>query len=207
MDPFTLAMVAGTGLNVVGKLMGGASSAAIDRVQAQAYGTRANAAKLNTDLLSTQADVAHEGLGFAASKERETLGKIAEAGRVTLAAQRSYFAGGNLDPTFGSPLLMQTITAGRVKTDMGLAETTFAIDKANVLSNEANIRGQAAGQASSALTALYGQMGMQMKGDADLTAGYIGAGTALLSGVGGLKGADFSMPNFFNGMPGGSLTA
>lgn len=209
MDPFTLAMVAGTGLNVFGKLMSGSSSSAIDKMQAQAYGARADAAKLNVDLLNSQADVAHEGIGYAASKERETLGKIAEAGRTTLAAQRSYFAGGNLDPTFGSPLLVQSLTAGRIKTDMGLAETSFAIDKANVLSNEANIRGQAAGQAATALSSIYSMKAMNEKADADLMAGYFGAGTALLSGIGmagKFGGGDFSI-TAFKGLPGGSLTA
>ena len=186
MDPFTLAMLAGAGINAIGKLMGGASASAIDSIQAQA-------AQTNTELLGTQADIAHMGVDFAASKERLSLGKIAEAGRQTLSAQRSYFAGNNLDPTFGSPLLVQAMTAGRVATDMDLAKTTFAIEKANALGNEAALRGQAAGSASQALA-------YTVKGSADETAAVFGAATSLLSGVGAV-GKGFSMPKFdFSGL-------
>lgn len=194
MDPFTLAAVAGAGINAVGKLMGGASAAAMDANQAAAYGVQASTAKTNTDLLNTQADIADLGVGFAGSKEKQALGKIAEAGRQTLSAQRSYFAGNNLDPTFGSPLLAQALTAGRVSTDMDLAKASFAVDKANALSTEANIRGQAAGSAGQALSSMYGQLNANLKGSADMTAGWLGAGTALLSGVGALKSGGFSMP-------------
>jgi len=193
MDPFTIAMMASTGLNAIGKLMGGASSSAMDAVQANAYGVQAGVARTNTDLLNSQADVAGMGVDFAASKENATLGKIAEAGRQTLSAQRSYFAGNNLDPSFGSPLLAQALTAGRISTDIDLAKTSFAIDKANALGNEAALRGQAAGSAGQALTSLYGQLGAMMKGSSDMTAGILGAGSALLSGVTGMaKGGGFS---------------
>jgi len=208
MDPFTIAMLAGTGINAIGKLMSGSSSAAIDRLQSQGYetqakvyDTRAQVDNLNTDLLNQQADVAGMGVDFAASKERQTLGKIAEAGRQTLSAQRSYFAGNNLDPTFGSPLLVQAMTAGRVATDMDLAKASFAIDKANALSNEATLRGQAAGSAGqglsdmlSASAARIGAAGYTERAHADMTAGYFGAATSLLSGVGGLGKGGFSMP-------------
>jgi hypothetical protein len=224
MDPFTIASLIGTGVNVVGKLMGGSSSAAMDRAQSQAYltqaegydtqakvyDTKASIDNLNTGILNEQADVAGMGVDFAASKERDTLGKIAEAGRQTLSAQRTYFAGNNLDPTFGSPLLAQAMTAGRIATDMDLAKTSFAIDKANALSNEATIRGQAAGSVGQGLSdmlsasatrlsasAARASAGMALqKADADTQAGYFGAATALLSGVGGLKGYSFSMPTF-----------
>lgn len=193
MDPFTIAMAASAGINAIGKLMGGASASAMDANQAAAYGVQAKTAQTNTDLLNKQADVADMGVDFAGSKEKQALGKIAEAGRQTLSAQRSYFAGNHLDPTFGSPLLTQAITAGRVATDMDLAKASFAVDKANALTTEANLRGQAAGSAGQALTSLYNQANAQMKGSADMTAGYLGAASALLSGAGSLgKGA--SMP-------------
>ncbi len=196
MDPFTLAMIASSGVSAIGKLMAGASSSAMDKLQAQAYGVQAQTSETNTGILNEQADVAGLGVDFAASKEREQLGQIAEAGRQTLSAQRSYFAGNNLDPTFGSPLLMQAMTAGRISTDMDLAKTSFAVDKANALSNEASLRGQAAGSAGQALTSLMNQSSALMKSSADLTAGYLGAATSLLSGAAGVAkgGGSFSMP-------------
>lgn len=196
MDPLTLMTIASTGITAIGKLMAGSSASAIDKNQANAYGVQAGVAQTNTGLLNEQADVAGMGVDFAASKEREQLGKIAEAGRQTLSAQRSYFAGNNLDPSFGSPLLAQAMTAGRVATDMDLAKTSFAIDKANALSNEAALRGQAAGSAGQALTSLYSQASTQMKGSADMTAGYLGAATSLLSGAADIAKGGFSMPKF-----------
>lgn len=203
MDPFTLAMMASAGVNAIGKLMGGASASAMDKIQANAYGVQAGVAQTNTDLLNTQADVAGMGVDFAGSKERQALGAIEEAGRQTLSAQRSYFAGNNLDPTFGSPLLVQALTAGRVATDRNLAEASFAIDKANALSNVAALRGQAAGSAGQALTSLYGQMGATIKASADMTAGVIGAATSLLSGVGAAGKGGFSFPSFSSSGGGG----
>lgn len=197
MDPFTLLALGGTAVNVIGKLMGSSSEKAIDLnkasafdVNAQAYDTRGMVDDLNAKLLGGQADVAGLGVDFAASKERQALGKIAESGRQTLATQRSYFAGGNLDPTFGSPLQLQAVTAGRISTDMEITKASFAIDRANALTTEANLRGQAAGAAGSAVTDSYSAAAARLsaasersKGDADMTAGYLGAGTALLSGL------------------------
>lgn len=188
MDPFTLAMIAGAGINAIGKFMSGSSASTIDKMQAQAAGVQAESARTNASLLGDQADIAGLGVDFAASRERQALGKIAETGRSTLEAQRSYFAGGNLDPTFGSPLLVQAVTAGRIQTDVNLTQSQFAIDKANALTTEANIRGQQAGQTSAALNAMISGAAYGKKADADYTAGLIGAGTALLSGVAGFKG-------------------
>lgn len=244
MDPFTIAALVGTGVNIVGKLMGSSSQAAMDRAQSQAYLTQAKGydtqaqaqdtqAKiydtkvsidgLNAGILNQQADIAGMGVDFAASRERSVLGKIADAGRETLSAQRSYFAGNNLDPTFGSPLLVQAMTAGRIATDMDLAKTSFAIDKANALSNEATIRGQAAGAVGQGLSDMLGasatrltaaatrssadaaraSAGMALqKADADTQAGYFGAATAMLSGVSALKGVSF--PSFSSGGGGGT---
>ncbi|MFT4115423.1 hypothetical protein [Bradyrhizobium sp.] len=194
MDPFTLATVASAGVNAIGKLLSGSSSSTIDKMQAQAYGVQADTAKTNAGILNTQADIAGMGVDFAASKERAALGKIAEIGRTTLASQRSYFAGNNLDPTFGSPLVVQAVTAGRIATDMDLTKAQFSIDAANAKTTEASLRGQAAGAESSALTAMIGQAGAMAKSSSDMMAGILGAGSAFLSAAGSLGKGGFSMP-------------
>lgn len=182
MDPFTLLAIAGTGINIIGKLMGSSSASAMDALQGQAYAKSGEIGDFNAGLLSGQADIAHEGIDFAASKEASTIGKITEAGRATLAAQRTFFAGGNLDPTFGSPLLAQALTAGRVTTDIDLAKASFAIDKANALTTEANIRGQAATSKGNADVARINAQIMAQKVDSDTMAGYFGAASSFLSG-------------------------
>lgn len=171
---FPWLMAASAGVNAVGKLMSGASQSAMDALQAKQYDNRAA-------LDDTNAEIAGMGVDFAASKEKTELGKIAEAGRSTLAAQRSYFAGSNLDPSFGSPLLVQGQTAGRIQTDINIAETSYAIDKANALTSKASYQSQSASDLLSASMARY-------KGDADMTAGVLGAASALLSGLSGSPG-------------------
>jgi hypothetical protein len=192
MDPFTIAALGSTAINVVGKLFGGSSASAADEAQAASYDRRAGIDDFNAMLYGTQADVAHLGVDFAASKERTELGKVFEAGRQTLAAQRSYFAGGNLDPTFGSPLLVQAVTAGRVSTDAEIAKASFAISKADALTTEANLRGQSYSATLQAGSDRASASALRDKGDADMISGFLGAGTSLLSGVGSMSGGGFS---------------
>lgn len=212
---------AGTGLNIIGKLMAGSSQKALAGVQADAYLNQsegfkeqsrsfldqADVAKTNVGLLNTQADIAGLGVDFAGSKLRQVLGQIAESGRQTLAAQRSYFAGNNLDPSFGSPLLAQAITAGRVASDMDIAKASFAVDRANALSNEATLRGQAAGAAGqvvasmgsaagatrSSINSIYSAMSARMGGDAASRTAVLGAGTSLLAAGGTIMQSGLSM--------------
>lgn len=195
MDPFTLAAL-GSGVNALGKLLSGASSNAISKLQSQVYEVNAEVGKTNADILSKQADVAELGEGFAWAKGRVQQARIEDAGRQTLASQRSFFAGNNLSASFGSPLLIQALTAGKVQTDVDLTRAGAAIEAANAKSTAANIRGQAAGQQANSLSNLVSSIGARIKGNADLTAGFLGAGTALLSGASSFSKGGFSLPNF-----------
>ncbi|EKS26521.1 hypothetical protein, partial [Afipia felis] len=110
---FPLLAFGGGVVNAIGKLMSGASSSAIDKLQSQVYGTNAEVSKTNAEILGTQADTAELGIGFAWAKERTQEARIEDAGRQTLASQRSFFAGNNLSSSYGSPLLIQALTAGK----------------------------------------------------------------------------------------------
>lgn len=201
MDPFTMALMAASGgVNAIGKLMAGASSQAMAGISAQIYGNNATTANSNADLLDTQANIADMGVDFSWAKAKTQIGRIEEQGRQVLSTQRSYFAGNNLDPTFGSPLLTQALTAGRVQSDVDLTKAGAAIEAADAKTRAANIRGQAAGQRGSALSQLYSQAGAIMKGDADMTAAYFGAATSLLS-------AGASMSGGFGGGGGGGVAS
>lgn len=185
------ALAAGAG--VLGSLMSGSSKKASSLIQAASYGAQADLARANTGILNTQADAAELGVDFAASRQRLHLGQIMEQGRQTLAAQRSYFAGNNLDPTFGSPLVTQAITASRIQSDVDMTGVNFEVERANVKSNVATLRGQAAASAGQALTALHGKAAAEIGGDAFEAAGWLGAGTALLKGFSGLSGLNFGI--------------
>lgn len=180
------ALAAGAG--IIGNLLSGSSRKAGSALQSASYGAQADLARANTDILNTQADTAELGVDFAASRQRMQLGQIMEQGRQTLAAQRSYFAGNHLDPSFGSPLVTQAVTASRIQSDVDMTGVNFEVERANVKSNVATLRGQAAGSAGQALTALYGKAAAEIGGSAAETAGWFGAGTALLKGFSGMSG-------------------
>ncbi|MFT0876008.1 hypothetical protein VRZ08_05565 [Rhodopseudomonas sp. G2_2311] len=180
------ALAAGSG--IIGSLLSGSSKKAASDLQSASYGAQADLALANTDILNTQADTAELGVDFAASRQRLQLGQIMEQGRQTLAAQRSYFAGNHLDPSFGSPLVTQAVTASRIQSDVDMTGVNFEVERANVKSNVATLRGQAAGSAGQALAALYGKAAAEVGGSSAETAGWLGAGTALLKGFSGMSG-------------------
>lgn len=217
MDPITIALaVAGSAVKAFGAVKAGAASYENSLRQAEGYDTqlevsdvnagiqRRNAGQQNfaADILTTQADVADLGVDFAWSKARNNIAKVQDQGREVLAAQRSSFAAGNLDPTFGSPLLAQAITAGRIAADVDIIEAGAAIEAADAVTRAANIRFSAAGQRANAATSLNNELGIDLnkkvllqsklsalkKGEADLDAGYIGAASAFLQGASSLSG-------------------
>lgn len=203
MDPFTIGLtIAATGLQAFGKLSAGASSANAAVAegdlllqQANLYGLNADTAKFNAEILSKQAEIAELGEDFAYAKARLQKGRISEAGRVTMAAQRTEFAGRNIDPTFGSPLVAQAVTAGRIAQDLDLTDAGAAVEAADAKSRAANIRGQAVaaqGQVVSSLgqklTASLKSRALFSKSGDDVMSGVIGAASSLLSGAAKLGG-------------------
>lgn len=182
MDPFTIATLASAGVNAIGKLMSGASSSAMDKLQSQIYGINAGISENNVSSLESQATVAAGGAGVAAAEGNLTVGRIQTQGAATIAAQRNYFASSNVDPTYGSPLLTMARTAGRVASDVDIARAGAAISAANAKASGASLMMQAAGQQGQALGSLLNEAGADMKSSSDTMAGYFGAATALLSG-------------------------
>jgi hypothetical protein len=177
MDPFTLAAIAGAGVGAIGKLMAGASSSAMDRIQSQIYATNAGIEQQNAKNLEGQATV-------AADEGNLTVGRIQQQGAATIASQRNFFASSNVDPTYGSPLLTMARTASRVASDVDIARASAALQSAN-------FKTQSAGQQGQALTSLLQESGADMKSSSDLTAGYLGAATSLLTGIGAAGGIGF----------------
>lgn len=203
MDPFTIGlMMASTALSAGGKVFAGISQSRADAAegelalqQADLYGLNAETAKSNVGILSTQAEIAGMGEDFAYAKARLQKGRISEKGRVTLAAQRTEFASRNVDPTFGSPLLIQAVTAGRVAQDMDLTDAGAAVEAADAKTRKANILNQAAGAQGQVVTSIGQQLTASLKARAlfsksedDVVSGVLGAATSLLSGAAGMSG-------------------
>lgn len=197
MDPFTLAALAGGGIGAIGKLMAGASSSAMDKIQSQIYATNAGISETNASSLESQATVAAGGAGVAAAEGNLTVGRIETQGAQTIAAQRNFFSSSNVDPTYGSPLLTMARTAGRVASDVDIARAGAAIASANAKASGASLLTQAAGQQGQALSSLMSEQGADLKSSSDLTAGFFGAATSLLSGF-ALAGKGGGLPGSMN---------
>lgn len=82
---------------------------------------------------------AREGLFGAAVQS----GAIADRGDQIEGAQTAYYASGNIDPSFGSPLVMLAENADRVQRDI-------AITQSNALTRSAALYGKASDQAARA---------------------------------------------------------
>lgn len=175
-DPATMAMMAkgakagGGLLGAYGKLVEGHTAHLLGGFQADMYGA-------NARILSKQAEMAELGADFAFSRARVNESRVREAGEDTLAAQRTWYASNYLDPAYGSPMVHQAMTAGQVEADVDLIRATAAIEAADAISRGANLRIQSASQIMNAELSRF-------KGSAARMAGYIGAGTALLSSAG-----------------------
>lgn len=195
-DPGTILGVAGLGAQVGGAFMKGTTDAEnyVDKakysmLQADMYGETADAALGNLDLLRTQAAIAHGNVDIAQAKGRLDESRVTEAGHKTLVAQKLSFAYRNIDPTYGSPLVMQAKAAGDIETDIGLVRAGTAISVAQALTGEANVEQQGLGQANAAVTARGNAIlsltnaGMNLRNaDNQGPATILSAGTSLLTG-------------------------
>lgn len=171
-DPFNLfaSMAAG------GKLVEGAAG----------YGSHSQAANLaegNAELLRTQAEIAKGNADLAITRGNydEFLSRR-KTGHV-LSAESAHFAGGHVDPTFGSPLVIQGYSAAQGETDAQLIRARAMTERADALTGAANISGQSAAQ----LYKASAESGAALV--AALTAP-INAGTAFLTTKSMWKGLD-----------------
>jgi hypothetical protein len=175
---------ASAGLGAAGKLYAGFAGSSAARISAGIE--RDNAA-----LLDTQGDIAKESAGLSLTKGAWEADRVAGKVGAAAAARRSYFAGHNIDPTSGSPLLMEGFSAAQGATDMALAAAKGEVGYAEGLTRASSIYGQAASQqwkaAQDEQTAITSRI-----------SGIFGAGTTLLSAAAspwaGLSGATGASP-------------
>lgn len=169
MDPLTLMALGSTALSSIGKLASGFMGSSLDKLQQ-------SIANSNTQLLVDKANLeAQAGQVPLAEGRLEQARTMATINR-TLGAETGKFAASNLDPTYGSPLLLQGFTAGQGATDLALIGARANLGYASALTTSAGTMAQAAGSAGQA--AAFG-----MKASQDIITGILGAGSSLLSGL------------------------
>ncbi len=187
----------GTGLKAYGALQEGQTKSRNDManaefasLQADAFNNQAAVATTNLGLLRTQAEIAKGNVDIAEAKGALDQSRVTLAGDKTLIAQRVNYSYRNIDPAYGSPLVLAGKTAATIETDIGLVRASTAIAKAGALTGVANIEQSAFGQSAAAVTASQNALLSFKKagvyaGNAgsDLWAGEIGAGTAVITGI------------------------
>lgn len=174
-----LAMFASAGISAAGKLYEGFA-------KSEAGKMAAGIDRDNADLLDRQGEIAKQTAGLSLTKGAFDVSQVARALRSTQAGNSSFYAGRNIDPTSGSPLLMQGFSAAQGATDMALAAAKGEVGYAEGLTRSANIFGQAASQQWKAAQD-------EQQATTARISGMFGAATALLSmrstpwgGIGGM---------------------
>lgn len=159
-DPGTILSMAGAGASAYGRMQQGAMEAdnnlaksKFSLLQADLYGDSANAAEGNLDLLRTQAEIARGNVAITEAKGRLNESRVRAQGDKVLAGQSLSFSYRNIDPAYGSPLVMQGKAAADIETDIGLVRAGTAIERAAALTGVANIQSSALSQANAAVTA------------------------------------------------------
>lgn len=165
-DPMTMMMIAG-GVQAGGKIFEGLAGSASSKIAA-------GFADANADILDTQGQTrriaADTDLIRGNYDEFLTRRKVGQV----LAAETVQTVKSGADPTYGSPLVVQGFSAAQGETEAQLIRARTAATFADDLSGVASIYGQAAGQRFKASSE-------RQNARTKLIAGYIGAGTSMLS--------------------------
>lgn len=161
----------GTALQAGGKLWAGFAGSNMEKIQSDIL-------MANSRLYSTQSETAllDEGLSFTKGAFQQ--GRIAQKVTATEGAETGGFAARNIDPRYGSPLVMQMITAQQGENDKALVGAQAQLEASNAVARAATIKNKAASSA-------WGAYSAEVKGFNDMVAGVMGAATSILGGSSG----------------------
>lgn len=172
MDPFTLTMAA-SALKAGGSLFGGYEGSVLGKLQSNLYSS-------NAQLYGTESDTALDDKQLALTGGAYNQTVIGKRVAQTVGAENAGYAARNLDPSSGSPLLVQMQSAAQGAVDKALANAQALLQGSNATGRAASLKNQ---QASSYFSAY----GAAQKGESDLLGGIFGAGSAMLGAAGGFK--------------------
>ncbi len=144
--------------------------------KSSAAGIRGNIARSNQEIAEKTAEVQRLGAETATEKAAFEEARLRAEVERTLGQAKTYFASRNLDPAFGSPLLIQGLTEAQGEVDAGIIRAGGRVERAGRLAEAASTE---AGAASSAWEAAAAEQEKTLS----LLSGVFGAGSTLLSGV------------------------
>lgn len=186
-DPGTLLAAASAALPLVAKVgsaaaVGGGTymAAAGKRAEGKAVTTQAALEELvaqhNIETLHAQLGMQQQLADIPTLRAGLDEARTRLAGARVLNAQRAQVATNGLDPSFGSPLLMQGFSAAQVEADAGLIRTQGLLDKAAALAGVSDIAAKELNQSWAAVAA-------ENKAKAAREAVKYGVGATYLSGA------------------------
>lgn len=188
MDPLIALALGGMALSAIGNIANGYMGSSLASLQS-------SIASANASFLKQQAGMEEEeGQASLAQGRLQQSRTIAQVNTV-LGGQTGKFAASNLDPTYGSPLLLEGYTAGQGATDVALegAKASMGLAGASM---------QAAGTLAQAATAQGQASAYSMQSTQDILSGYLGAATTGLQG-----GSNVMMSNMMMNMYGSNMDA
>ncbi len=153
-------------LGMFGKILGGIQGANAARIDENVANTNAYIAGINREMAQMDRNLAYTTNSLKTSK-------IARAVRLAQGGATAHFAANNIDPAFGSPLLIQEHAAAQGEADKALTLAQSEMDASNALSHKATASGQQ-------VTALYSAAAARYRAVQSLLSGFIGAGTQFL---------------------------
>jgi hypothetical protein len=173
-----LATFASAGLSAASKLYEGFA-------KSDAFKMSAGIDRDNAALLDTQGETAKEGAGLSLTQGAWDAGHIGRQVDTMAAARRSTFAGRNIDPTSGSPLLMEGFSAAQGATDMALAAAKGEIGYADARTRDSQIFGAAANQQWKAVQDDQSAINARISGMFGAATSLLGAASSAWPGLGG----------------------
>lgn len=167
MDPFSIFLMAMAGGGKIFEGLAGSRAATMNR----------QIAADNLALMQIQAKASREESLFAYERGGYEQAKLHRQIDATIGSQTAYFAGNNMDPGYGSPLLLAARTQVQGETDSQLIYANSIAESARALS-------KAAGFEAQGLNAAWQMTAAEEKARNSLISGFLGAGTAMLTTVG-----------------------
>lgn len=159
----------GMGLSMIGSIAGGMAKKADAELQAENARNNAKIAETTAQTNTLLAELPR----VAAKMDVE---KIKDALRTTIGAETAAYSTANLDPSSGAPLLVAGITAAQGQVDVGLVTAQGELSRAAKLADAASGFAQAASQD-------YQVVSSENQAKNAMIAGFLGAGSALVSGL------------------------
>ncbi|HXF45758.1 MAG TPA: hypothetical protein VNK91_06530 [Burkholderiaceae bacterium] len=175
MDPIFFGFISG-----LGRLIGGLQGARAGKIEAKIAETNAYLAGINREMAKMDAKLAYTNASYK-------IARVQRAVRAATSSATAHFASANLDPAYGSPLLIQGHAAAQGEADQAILAAQGGLDASTALAH-------AATAANQMVTSLYAKAAAEDRARQSLLSGFLGFGSSLLRGAGrwpGLSGEGF----------------